>query len=69
MYKYAEFEQIVYCGSRVMSIFSKRSRPAEMMLKFCILIHFNIVYINTGMQNGVEASPSISQAGHGQLLK
>ena len=35
-------------------------------IKFCILIHLNIVY---GMQNGDEASPSFSLAGRCQFVK
>ena len=36
------------------------------MIRFCILIHFNI---DTGMLNGDEASPSISLAGFDHLEK
>ena len=37
------------------------------LIKFCLHIHFNI--LATGMRNGDEASPSISPAGRGQLVK
>ena len=32
MYNYTKFDQNIPCGSRVMSIFTQRSRPAKMML-------------------------------------
>ena len=43
MYKYAEFEQL-YQAVRELCAFSQ--------LKFCMLMHVSIVYVNTGMQNG-----------------
>ena len=41
IHKYTEFEPNIPCGSRVMSIFTKRAQPAKMMLgeatsTFCI---------------------------------
>ena len=41
IYKYAIYDQNMLCDSRVISIFTKRSRPAKMMLDeasspFCI---------------------------------
>ena len=41
MYKYKKFDHNMPCGSRIMSIFTKRPRPAEMVLgeassPFCI---------------------------------
>ena len=42
MFKYEKFDQNIWCGSRVMSIFTKRPRPTKMMLpKACHHFAYN----------------------------
>ena len=46
-YNYAKFDQNIWCGSRVMTIFSSRQQPINMLSgqalsPFCLLLDFSL---------------------------